>query len=63
VDTNDFADLLIDPATRVLARDILNDALRHMDERIAKECVDRLAGLRRLANEWERQSREEDDNL
>jgi hypothetical protein len=61
--TEDFCDLIIDRATRVRARQIVDDALRQLDEGTATLCVDRLEGLRRRAAEEGRRADTEDENL
>jgi hypothetical protein len=58
--TDDFYDLLVNPATRIGATQCLDDMLRRVPEPLAQLCMDRLRGLReRVA----RNPPDEDENL
>jgi hypothetical protein len=58
--TDHFEDLLLDSHTRLGVRQIVDDALRSLDPRVAQLCIDRLAAYReRVA----RHPPDEDQNL
>ena len=56
---DDFEDLLRDPFTQIGARQIVDDALRRLDPRVADLCQDRLRGFRARSQEARRNG--EDD--